>query len=306
MKKNKHIGIFLIGTVFAVLIAVVFLNFSEPDKGGNTKYQKHVVNNYKIYSLHVPDELEVFNERVPLEIQDVRERYDRELLVNAYWQSQTLLFIKRARKWFPTIEKILAENKIPDDFKYLALIESGFLNGSSSAGAKGFWQFMEASGKELNLEINAYVDERNHVEKSTLAACKYLNQAYAKFGNWTLAAASYNMGVGGIINQMEKQQVRNYYDLYLNTETSRYVFRILAIKEILCTPENFGFHVREKDLYLPEDVRELEIDTPIPDLVQFARQHDVLYKDLRRLNPWILTDQLPNKSKKVYIIKLPA
>lgn len=305
--KNAHKFIlFFFGALCTIAILIVFLNFSEVDEGGNAHYQKYISDNYKIYSLHVPAELEIFNERVPLEVQEVRERYDRELLVNAYWQSQTMLFIKRANKWFPTIEKILQENNIPDDFKYLALIESGFLNSSSSAGAKGFWQFMESSGKEQGLEINAFVDERNHVEKSTQAACQYLKSAYLSLGSWTLAAASYNMGVGGINNQIEKQGVRSYYDLYLNTETSRYVFRILSIKEILCTPENFGFHVREKDLYSPEFTCEVQVDTTIPNLVQFAIKHDVLYKDLRRLNPWILTDQLPNRSRKVYTIKLPA
>jgi membrane-bound lytic murein transglycosylase D len=304
MKQPRPLFILSI-TILVVIAGVFLLNFSETDQGGNANYQKHIVNNYKIYSLHVPEVLEVFGETVPLHIQEVKERYDRELLVNAYWQSQTMLFIKRSNKWFPLIEKILKDNNIPDDFKYLALIESGFLNASSSAGAKGFWQFMESSGKEYGLEINTFIDERNHIEKATLAACKYLKGAYAKLGSWTLAAASYNMGVGGINNQMQKQKVDNYYDLYLNTETSRYVFRILAIKEILCTPENFGFHIRDQDKYLPENFQEIQVDSSIPDLIVFAHQNNVLYKDIKRLNPWILSDQLPNKSKKTYTIKLP-
>lgn len=284
---------------------LLFLNFSDKDDQAKEHYQKHIIEHYKIFSLYVPNELELFGEQVPLEKQDIRERYDRELLVNAYWQSQTMLFIKRSNKWFPMIERILKEQGIPDDFKYLALIESGFLNASSSAGAKGFWQFMEASGKEQGLEINTYVDERNHVEKSTLAACKYLKQAYLDLGSWTLAAASYNMGVGGLRNQLKKQGVSSYYDTYLNTETSRYVFRVLAIKEIVCNPEAFGFHVRETDKYFTENTRELEVDTTISDLFAFAQQQGVLYKDLKRLNPWILADQLPNKSKKIYTLKLP-
>jgi len=266
---------------------------------------KEFSENYRIYSIELPDELEFAGEAVPLKNEDVAERLDREMLVNVYWQSNTLLAIKRASRWFPVIEPLLKENGIPDDFKYIALIESNFQNVTSPSGAQGFWQFLEETGKKYGLEINEDVDERYHVIKATEAAIKYFKEAYNYFNNWTLTAASYNMGIGGINNQIKKQKVNSFYDLYLNIETSRYIFRILAAKEIYQNPQKYGFNLLEKHLYKPYKTYEIETDTTISDLVDFALQHKITYRQLKLLNPWLRTSELTNKERKIYKISLP-
>ncbi|MGD1848596.1 MAG: transglycosylase SLT domain-containing protein [Salibacteraceae bacterium] len=280
-------------------------SFSTTDEKKDQQHHEQFQRNYQIYSLNLPENLRFAEEKVPLEKIDLRERFDRELLVNTYWQSQTLLFIKRANKWFPVIEPILAQNGVPDDFKYLSLIESGFQNVVSPAGAVGFWQFMKAAGRENDLEINEEVDERYHLEKATLAACQYLTKAKEKFGSWTLAAASYNMGMPGLQKQLNRQQVNNYYDLLLGTETSRYLFRILAVKEILSNPNKYGFQFRSKDLYVPIATHKITVDTAISDLALFARQQGINYKVLKLLNPWLRRTYLNNRSGKTYEIHLP-
>ena len=270
-----------------------------------SKVIKNVSDNYEIKAVKMPTYLEFAGETVPLEIQDVYERMDRELHVNTYWQSNTLIYAKRANKYFPLIEKILAENGVPDDFKYLALIESGLMNVTSPAGAKGFWQIMKTTGRENGLEINKNIDERFHIEKSTKVACKYLNEAYKKFGSWTTAAASYNSGRSGIIKQMNKQQVNNYYDLLLGEETSRYIFRIIAAKEILKNPSKYGFIYNDSDLYNHIDTYEIEVDSVITNIASFAKHYGLNYKELKALNPWLRENVLNNASKRKYKIMLP-
>jgi membrane-bound lytic murein transglycosylase D len=260
---------------------------------------------YGVLAFPIPDTFDFAGERVPLELFDVHERLDRELLVNAYWQSQTMLFFKRANRWFPMIEKILEEESIPTDFKYLALIESGLMNVVSPAGAAGYWQILRTTGQELGLEVNADIDERYNVEKATRAACRYLHTAYRRFGSWTLAAAAYNMGNGGVNKALNTQKVSCYYDLHLNDETSRYVFRILAIKMIFSDPATYGFHFQPQDLYVPLDFHVVSVDTTINDLVQFALSHNTNYKELRLLNPWLRTYRLPNASRRTYHIMIP-
>ena len=206
-------------------------------------------NNYKVYAIDLPEKLDFAGERVPIEDPDVYERLDREFLVNTYWQSNGLLYIKRANKYFPIIEPILKRNNIPDDFKYLALIESGLTNAVSPAGASGFWQFMKSAAKEYGLEVGDQVDERYHLEKATQAACDYLNAAKRSTGSWTMAAAAYNAGVAGMNRQANLQETNNYYDLWLNNETSRYVFRILAVKEIMKTLRSMVSYLI-KDIYI--------------------------------------------------------
>ena len=266
---------------------------------------KNVSDSYEIKAIKMPDHLEFAGEIVPLDKQDVYERMDRELHVNTYWQSNTLLYAKRANKFFPIIEKILAEKGIPDDFKYLALIESGLQNVISPAGAKGFWQIMKTTGKEAKLEINSNIDERYHLEKSTIVACAYLKEAHAKFGSWTLAAAAYNAGRGGINKQLKKQQTNNYYDLLLGEETSRYLFRIIAAKEILSNPKKYGFTYTDKDLYKPFDTYTVEVDSVITNISSFAKHHGISYKELKLLNPWLIENKLNNSSKRKYLIALP-
>ena len=206
-------------------------------------------NLYRVYALKTPENINFCDEEVPLEFLDIRERLDRELLVNTYWQSNMLLLIKRSYRFFPLIEKILKEEDVPQDFKYLAVIESGLENVRSPKGAKGIWQIMSGTAREYGLEVNKNVDERYNLELSTRAACKYLKKAKNKFGSWTLAAAAYNRGIMGISRNLSRQKVENYYDLLLGRETSRYIFRILAVKEIMENANNYGFIFQENDLY---------------------------------------------------------
>ena len=259
---------------------------------------------YEIKALKLPEFMDFSGESVPLESVDIQERIDRELLVNTYWQSNGLLMFKRANKYFPIIEPILADNGIPDDFKYLALIESGLQNVTSPAGAKGFWQIMKATGREHGLEINENVDERYDLEKSTLVACTYLNNSKERFGSWTLAAAAYNAGNKRISNSLVKQLASNYYDLLLNEETARYLPRILAVKEIITNPEKYGFSFDSDDLYQPVATLEVSVDTAITDIARFARYYNMTYKDFKKVNPWLREKHLNNKSRKEYTIKI--
>jgi len=254
---------------------------------------------------YFPTEVDFAGENMPLELPDVRERFDRELLVNANLHASTILIIKRANRAFKIIEPILEKNGVPNDFKYLAVIESSLINVVSPAGAKGVWQFMPATAKEIGMEVNDCVDERYHLEKSTEAACKFLLAAKAKFGSWTLAAASYNGGITGVNKQIDLQKVANYYDLLLNDETSRYVFRILALKEIMKAPEKFGFEITKQDLYELYPTRKIEIDTTITNLADFAIRQGVNYKILKLYNPWLRDIKLENKIRKKYLIELP-
>jgi membrane-bound lytic murein transglycosylase D len=256
-------------------------------------------------SLDVPENLSFAGEPVPLNIPDVYERLDKELQINTYFHSNTIFLIKRANRWLPQIEKILRENDVPEDFKYLPLIESNLMNDISPKNAVGYWQILKASGKENGLEITDEVDERYDPLKATLAACKYLKKAHRKFGNWTLVAASYNRGMGGIERAIENQGINSYYDLFLNEETSRYVFRILAIKEIVENPLRYGFRINPKHLYQEEQLRYVEIDETIKDLITFAKQHNTNYKLIKRHNPWLRDDRLTVKKDKNYRIAIP-
>jgi len=272
----------------------------------DSSYRSFVRDNYKIYSIPVPVSPVFANETVPIQNTDVYERLDREMIVNTYWHSNTFLLHKRAARWFPIIEPILKDNNIPDDFKYLAVIESGLDNVTSPSGAKGFWQFMKSTGESHKLEINEFVDERYHLEKSTQAACDYLNTAYDKFGNWTLAAASYNMGKSGLKNKLDAQKASSYYDLLLNIETGRYVYRIVAAKYILSNSMNYGFNIRKEDLYTPYQTYDLTIDSTINNLTDFAIQQNSNYKTIKLLNPWLRGNKLPTPKEKSYTIKIPA
>jgi len=264
-----------------------------------------VVRDYNVYALPIPKNLNFAGEKVPIENPDIKERMDRELLVNTYWQSNGLLLIKRAHKYFPIIEPILRKYGIPEDFKYLAVAESGLTQIVSPAGATGFWQIMESTAKEHGLEVNDNVDERYHIEKSTEAACKYLLESKEKFGSWTLAAAAYNAGNYGITRQQDRQDVQDYYDLLLNAETGRYVFRILALKTILNEPENYGFNFAQDDLYKTIPVKKVNVDTAVTNFAKFAKDFGVNYKILKIHNPWLREAHLNNTSRKAYQIEIP-
>lgn len=319
MKRIAQNIFYALGTVFMAgfLINAVAItkeennifdkeNISEtPDNAFVSNQDIDRVNGYKVYAFDLPTELDFAGERVPLEVPDVYERLDREFLVNTYWQSNGLLLIKRSNKYFPIIEPILKRNGIPDDFKYLALIESGLLDVVSPSGASGFWQFMKAAAIEYGLEVSNTVDERYHLEKATQAACDYLKKAKQSTGSWTMAAAAYNAGVSGMTRQTEAQQTTNYYDLWLNSETSRYVFRILAVKEIMKNPKQYGFHFEKKHLYNEVPTFNVKVDTSIADLTEFAKQHNVSYKELKIHNTWLRDKKLENKNGKTYYIKIP-
>jgi membrane-bound lytic murein transglycosylase D len=303
MKNRKLIySLAIIVTLFGGLQLFSFSAFNNQD---DITHQDNFNANYKIFSLNIPKNMNFAKESVPIQNFDVREKLDRELLVNTYWQSQSILFQKRSKRWFAVIEPILAKNGVPEDFKYLAIIESGLTNIISPAGATGFWQIMKPTGKEYGLEINKEVDERYHVEKSTVAACKYLNEAYDKFGNWTLAAASYNMGMHGLDKQLKRQKSKSYYDLLLNEETARYLYRILAVKEILSTPGKYGFQVRDKDKYSVIETHKIEVDSAITDFADFAYNYKISYKTLKIFNPWLRQNYLTNTEGKRYVLNIP-
>jgi membrane-bound lytic murein transglycosylase D len=298
MKRIILLSVIIILAI--VSIKIFIFSVGNPDD----EYAKRFKESQRTYSLNVPKELNFAGEPVPLNQFDVRERIDRELMINVYWQSQTLLLIKRAHRWFPVIEPILKKNNVPDDFKYLSVAESGLTNVVSPANAVGFWQFVEATGKTYGLEINDEVDERYNVEQSTEAACTYFNKAFSQYGSWTLAAASYNMGTTGIDKQIEKQKVHSYYDLLLNDETFRYVFRILAIKEMITHPVQYGFYFRMQDLYAPFEYTLLNIDSSVADFADFSLRNKINYKTLKLLNPWLRQNYLTNKDRKSYSIKI--
>jgi len=296
----------IIVILFALFGVFKLFTFSIDSTNSEKLHQNQINDSYHIFSLSPPQEISFAGNKVPMDDPEVYERLDREIHSNAYFHSNTILYFKRANRWFPVIEPILKLNNIPDDFKYLSLIESGLQNVVSPAGATGYWQFLEATGKEYGLEINDEVDERYHVEKATQAACNYLNDAYEIYKNWELVAASYNAGKSLISSELERQKATNYYDLLLNSETERYVFRILAAKHIMENPNDFGFNIRKKDLYPPLNYTELKIDSSISDFADFAHEYELSYKALKYFNPWLRQGYLKNPSNKSYTIKLPS
>jgi len=284
------------------ILSIIFFNaVNLSDK----TLEKNTSSTYNIKALKIPSGLSFAGEKVPTELDDIKERMDRELLVNTYWQSNGLLLIKRAHKYFPLIEPLLKKYGIPDDFKYLAVAESGLENNSSPAGAAGFWHFLKSSAKEYGLEVNQNVDERYNLEKSTKVAAEYLKKSKKRFGTWTLAAAAYNAGNARIARNLKKQQVTNYYDLLLNSETSRYVFRIVALKEVLSNPRKYGFEFEEDDLYNLPDIKTVKVDTVITNIASFAKKFKTNYKELKLNNAWLRENKLNNKSRKLYKIKIP-
>ena len=262
-------------------------------------------NIYTVSAVKIPQELYFAGEKVPLDNFDTRESLDRELLVNTYFHSQTFLLIKRSARYFPLIEPILHEFGIPDDFKYLSVIESGLENSVSPRQAVGFWQLVEGTATDYGLEVNNEVDERYHIGKSTEVACKYFLESYQKYNNWTLTAASYNAGRKGIDRQIGRQNSNNYYDLLLNEETARYIFRALSIKMIISDPEKYGFHLDEDDYYPVIPTNEVRIDTSISDFNVLAGDFGLNYKILKYFNPWLRETYLTNRHKKEYIFKIP-
>ena len=304
-KMNRKYYYFFGISILFFGIAQLFI-FSADLKSEDELHQQHFNMKYGIFAINQPEDLNFAGEEIPIYSSEIWERIDKELLKNTYWQSNTMLYFKKANKYFPIIEPILKEYNIPDDFKYLALIESGLDNVVSPAGASGFWQILKGTAREHGLEVNSAIDERYNLEKATVVACEYLQDAYNKFGNWTMAAASYNMGKNGVRRRIAKQESNNYYNLHLNNETSRYVFRIIAVKEILQNPRKYGFMFREKDLYSMPNYTTVEVDSTIVDLADFAKKNGINYKLLKQFNPWLRSTSLPDKSRRKYILKIPT
>ena len=252
----------------------------------------------------IPQSMVLFGETIDLKDEDIRERLDQELIVNAYFHSSTTLIIKRANRYFNNLEKLLKEEKIHDDFKYLCVIESNLTQAKSPAGAMGFWQFMPQTAAEYNLIINPEIDERLDIQKSTRAACAYLRKSHAEFKNWILVAASYNRGMGGLRSDMKKQYTSNYFDTEMNNETARYVFRIMAMKLILENPKAYGFKVPANALYPIQKTKAINISLPITDLALWSKNNGANIKIVRKLNPWIKGNSLTIQPIN-YIIALP-
>jgi len=301
-RQNK----FLQSLLLAMVAGLVFKLTTASKYTDDSEYLEQFWKNYQVYAIPFPDDLYFAGEKVPMYDFEVRERVDRELLVNTYFQSASILHFKKAARWFPAIEKILKEQGIPDDFKYIAVIESGLSNTVSPAGAVGFWQIMKNTGIELGLQVDEEIDERYDPIKSTYAACRYFKKAYKEFGSWTMVAASYNMGMGGLRRQATQQGQEDYHALFLNTETSRYVPRLLAVKQIMENPRQFGYHFKAKHLYKPFKTNRVEVDKEVADLAAFAKEQGISYKHLKVFNPWIRKTYLPAPAAGTkHVIEIP-
>jgi membrane-bound lytic murein transglycosylase D len=294
-------------SAIVIIVTVIFnlFSYSKVQVNDMGNYRGESDENYNVYAFPVPDTLYFAGERVPLENFDVRESLDMELHKVGLFHSEMFLFLKRANRFFPVIEPILKKNGIPDDFKYVCVTESGLTNAVSPAKAEGFWQFVSVTAKQYGLEVNDEVDERYNLVKATEAACKFLKEKKAKFGNWTITAASYNVGDSGITKFIAYQDEKSYYDLALFTETARYIYRSLAIKLIMQNPKAYGFNFTKKDLYPIIETKQVEVDSAITDLTVFAKKQGTNYKMLKYFNPWLRDKKLSNKKKTKYLIEIP-
>lgn len=302
-KFSSKIILGLLALLTLSLMLELFIFGSRPS--GDDDLRKRLIEEHQVFSVPVPENLTFAKEGIPINRLDVKENLEREFLFLTYWPAGTLLMIKRANRWLPIIEPILKKYGVPDDFKYIALVESGFTHESSSRGAGGFWQFLEGTAEMYGLEVNDQVDERYHVEKSTQAACKYFLDAKKQLGSWTLAAASFNLGISGISTQLKQQNARSYYDLALNEETGRYLYRVLAAKAIYQNPADYGFRLRKKDLYPIIPTYKVKIESEHADMTEFAQREGVPFRILKLLNPWIRKTSLTCDPGQCYFVSLP-
>ena len=302
-RRAKHHLFMISFAITGVLaVALVATGYTGTRSGSVIPDDKQ---SYTVYGVEIPNQVTFAGEPVPLDLFDVKESLDRELLSNTYFHSQTIRLIKMANRYFPQIEPVLKKNLVPDDFKYLAVAESGLTQAVSPAKAVGFWQLLKGTAEEYGLEVRTGVDERYHVAKSTEVACQYLIDSYQKYGNWTMTAASYNAGRRGVDRQIERQKKENYYDLLLNEETARYLYRVVAFKLIFEDPVAYGFTLSKKDLYPEIPVYTVEVDSAIADFADFAGEHGTNYKILKYLNPWLRDNNMSNPSHKKYEILIP-
>lgn len=298
------------GTIALCLVIFIFLSllylflkswiFSPTENGVS-----YTNNNFYVLDLSIPANLDFCGEKIPFNNYQIRDDLEKEFFSSAYWKTNSLVLFRKAQKWFPYIEPILLQEGVPDDFKYLAVIESHLSNITSPAGASGFWQLLPGSARNYDLEVNAYVDERYHLEKATKAACKHIKDAYAVFKNWTLSAAAYNRGIGGIQGALKRQKTDNYFDLLLNRETGSFVYRILAYKTLFSSPGHFGIKKKKWNYFPKIPVNVLRVDSTVGSLSAFATAVGVDYATLKGFNPWLLQNSLPNPDKKNYEIRIP-
>ena len=307
--KIKTIGIIIFVSIICGLGIYAICNV-ETENGRSEIFSPIPDDSQSLYenvlaSPPLPDQLDFCGEPIPLHLYWVKEGLDRELITHCYQHSRTLLSLKRSTRFFPVIEKILQEEGVPDDMKYLCVAESNLENVVSPAKASGFWQFIEATGKNYDLEINEHVDERYHLEKATRAACKYLKNLKNQFGSWALAMAAYNMGETGLAKNMQDQQIDNYWELFLNQETSRYVNRCVSYKLIFENQELYNIRVAAHEFYKPIDYKEVIIENSIEDLRAYCTGNKILYRQLKELNPWLRSTKLPVRANKTYTLKIP-
>ena len=302
---NKNRLSYLLASLGTITLLFFIFNFDSPNSVVSNNTSLQFPHDYKVISPYIPEVLDFCGEKVPIKNIDIKERVEREFIVQTYYHSASVLYLKRANRWFPTIEKILKEKGIPDDFKYLALAESGLDNVVSPAGATGYWQFMKDAGRKHGLIISKEIDERYNVEKATYAACDYLLESYEKFGSWTLAAASYNRGPTGITKQLSRQKSTNYYNLILNSETARYIPRVIAIKYVMKNPKRYGFDIKENQLYPEYKTYKIKLDSSVAHFADYAKLNGINYATLKLFNPWIRDNHLSNKKKKRFFVKLP-
>lgn len=301
--KNKVWWKVLVSTVMLAFVVVVFMLLSSAKTKESNVISKE---QSRFEAVEIPEKVSFAGEAMPLDRFYVKESLDRELLSNAYFHSQTIRYIKLAPRYFPIIEPILKEYGIPDDFKYLAVAESGFNpRAISPARAAGFWQLMKGTATDYGLEINKEVDERYHIEKATKVACEYLKHSYKKFGSWTMVAASYNRGITGILRQVNKQEEDDYYDLLITTETARYVYRIVALKLIMENPEKYNFYISEDEKYPVIPSKKVEIKGSVESFTNYAKKHGISYKVLKDFNPWLRENKLTYSGRKRYWVNIP-
>lgn len=307
--RSRLYGILLAIAGFALFLLLSSSLVSDKDTATSLVQKMRFGNGEQlpqvVKSPNLEDHYHFAGEQLDMDNFDVRERLEREFLRNSYFHSNTLLILKRTARYFPMIERILAEEDLPNDLKYIAVTESDLLNVMSPAGAKGLWQFMPAVGKSFGLEINSEVEERYHVEKATRAACKHLRNYKKQFGSWQFAVAAYNMGEGNMRKYLREQLANDYDDLNVNEETMRYLFRLVAMKNIIENPQDFGFYLEDKEYYPPLDnYTTVMVDKSIPNLAEFAKKQGISYRQLKIYNPWLISNKL-TVNKKKYEIRIP-
>lgn len=300
----KELRYLLIGVVLGGLVVYFLRPKAEVKEVSVPQIVEPQINNGTISGYDLPAQICFAGEEVPLDRAEVRERLDREIQVNAFWHSNAIILMKRANKWLPVLDSILAANQVPTDFKYLAVAESGLQNAVSPAKAVGFWQFLSPTAKDFGLTVNKEVDERYDPVLSTVAACKYMKWAKERLGNWTVVAAAYNMGLSATQQVVGNQRATSYYDLQISEEPSRYVFRIIALKNLLENPEIFSFQLNEEDLYQLPATRNIIVSESISDWNDFAEEHGMTYYQLRQFNPWIRDYHLTVRSGKEYAVRV--